>query len=129
MQMAVKSKYCPCVDGPIIKQQLVTYWSRTKWCIISNIKLDLHPSPSHVQIHSLHCAAHLHFVIQEALCSMSHLVQNNYTYKRTEFFHRVTNWLNTKPTYCTKSDSTYWSSRVHQRGNIHSDTCFVNYFY
>jgi hypothetical protein len=76
--------------------------------------LDLQPSPSHVQIRSLHCAANLHFVIQEALCSVSHLVQNNYTYKRTEFFLRVTNWLNTKPTY--------WSRTVYQRGNKHSET-------
>jgi hypothetical protein len=60
---------------------------------------------------------------------MSHLLQNNYTYKRTEFSHCVTNLLNTKPTYCTKTDSTHWSRTVHQRGHKHSETCFVNYFY
>jgi len=60
---------------------------------------------------------------------MSHLVQNNYAYKRMEFSHCVTNGLNTKRTYYTKTDSTHWSRTVHQNGHKHSETCFVNYFY
>jgi len=58
---------------------------------------------------------------------MSHLVQNNYTYKGRNII-TVTNWLYTKPTFCTKTDSTHWSRTVHQKGHKNSETCFVSYF-